>query len=107
MTLGASWSGQFVCGAVALAFGIVGGVVARLYFVKWKKLGKIETAIVDFVTTLIISALYLVAVETGGKGQINWYSILLFLLGVVVASKSVKRLATLCARRTKFKFLKK
>jgi hypothetical protein len=107
MTLGASWSGQFLCGVIALSFGIVGGVVSLIYSHKWQRLGKIEVALLDFAITIALTALYLLSIEIGGKGQANWYSILLFLLGIYLSNNSLKKFASFCARRTCGKFLKK
>lgn len=107
MTLGASWSGQFVYALISIAFGVTVGVVSLAYSVKWKRLGKIEVGIVDFVATLIIAVIYLLAVDVGGKGQPTAYSIGLYLLSALLTHKSVKKLASFCAGRAHGKLLKK
>ena len=78
--LGVSWTGQFVYAVTAFLFGLAGGVIARLYFVKGK-INKIEQVIVDFFATTIIALLFLFSVEIGGKGQLTGYALASFLLG--------------------------
>lgn len=81
MILGVSWSAQLVYALTSFAFGIGGGVLSRLYFVR-KNLNKIEQGLVDFLTTIILALLYLISVEIGGKGQLTTYSLCSFLLGI-------------------------
>ncbi len=106
MTLGASWSGQLIYTLVSFAFGLCGGLVSRLYFMK--KINKIERALVDFFTTIVLALLYLVVVQIGGKGQITFYSAVSFLLGVVSMNLILRKiLYALSSRRTSGKFFKK
>lgn len=81
MILGVSWTGQFLFALASFGFGLVGGVIARLYSIK-AKINKIEQGIVDFVATITLALLYLHCVEVAGKGQLTIYSLLAFLVGV-------------------------
>ena len=80
MLLGVSWTSQFVYAVTTFLFGFLGGIIARLYYVKGK-INKIEQVIVDFFATTIIALLFLLSVEIGGKGQLTGYALASFLLG--------------------------
>lgn len=108
MILGVSWGGQLVYFLTAFAFGALGGVVAKLLIIKPKKINKIERAIVDLFASVIMTLLYLLSVEFGGKGQITAYSVVAFLLGVVLSVKALAKIVgALRARRAFSKTLKK
>ena len=81
MILGVSWSNQLVYALTSFAFGVAGGIISRLYFVKGK-INKIEQALVDFFTTVVLALFFLLSVEIGGKGQLTLYALFAFLVGL-------------------------
>ena len=106
MLLGVSWTSQFVYAVTTFVFGLIGGVVARLYYVKGK-INKIEQVIVDFFATIILALLYLISAEIGGKGQPTVYSLLSFSYGAILFNFLWKKIAlSLRARRRRCKFVK-
>ena len=104
--LGVSWTSQFFYALTTFLFGLLGGVVARLYFLK-DKINKIEQVIVDFVATIIIALLFLLSVEFGGKGQLTGYALISFILGVSLSTflwgKIAHSLRACWRRRKSFK----
>ena len=81
MILGVSWSNQLVYAITSFAFGVAGGVISRLYFVKIK-INKIEQGLVDFFTTILLALIFLLSVEMGGKGQLTLYAVISFCVGL-------------------------
>ncbi len=107
MILGVSWSGQFIFALTSFGFGMIGGIVARLYFIK-SKINKIEQGLVDFFATIVLALLYLISVEIGGKGQLTIYSLVCFVGGVSLVCFLWGKIAhSLCACRRRRKFFKK
>ena len=107
MTLGVSWSGQLIYALTAFAFGIAGGWISRLWFVK-NKLNKIEQGIVDAFATILLALLFLVSVEVGGKGQLTIYALASFSAGVWLFNFLwIKIASALSARRRGRKPFKK
>ena len=107
MILGVSWTGQCVFALTSFGFGILGGVIARLYFVK-SKINKIEQGLVDFFATMLIALLYLASVEVGGKGQLTMYSLFAFAGGAWLMSFLWSKIAhSLGASRRRRKLFKK
>jgi len=81
MILGVSWTSQFIFALISFAFGLGGGIISRLFFIK-NKLNKVEQGLVDFFATISLALVYLLSVEVGGKGQLTLYSLATFLLGI-------------------------
>ena len=107
MILGVSWSGQFIFALTSFCFGMIGGIVARLYFIK-SNINKIEQGLVDFFATIVLALLYLISVEIGGKGQLTVYSLVCFVGGVSLVCFLWGKIAhSLCACRGRRKFFKK
>lgn len=108
MILGVSWGGQLVYFLTAFAFGTLGGVVVKWLIIKPRKINKIERGLVDLFASVVVTLLYLLSVEFGGKGQITAYSVVAFMLGVVLSVKTLTKIVgAFRARRAFGKTLKK
>ena len=107
MILGVSWTGQFIFALASFGFGLGGGIVSRLYFIK-DKINKIEQGIVDFFVTITLALVYLVCVELVGKGQLTIYSLFAFILGIWIFNLLWRKIAhSLGASRRGGKLFKK
>lgn len=79
MSIASNALSQLICFALCLAFGIGGGIFGLLYLRKGSFLEQILT---DFFATICIGGAFIGALEVAMKGQMHFYGIVGFILGV-------------------------
>lgn len=86
MTTGADWSQQLFAACTALAFGIAAALPLMLLNVKTQGFEKV---LADFFAVVLSTALFLLSVQFGAKGQLTVYGALCFLAGATAGKKLI------------------
>lgn len=98
MTTGADWSQQLFAACTALAFGIAAALPLMLLNVKTQGFEKV---LADFFAVVLSTALFLLSVQFGAKGQPTVYGAVCFLAGAAAGRKlAAKAVEAIKRRRT-------